>query len=57
MITAPGRVESFRITTPDGNYTQMIVSWSIPLLRERNGIIKEYVLKHNISEVNSVLKI
>lgn len=55
MITAPGRVESFEITTMDGNYTQMIVSWSIPLLRERNGIIKEYVLKHNISEVNSVL--
>ncbi|CAC5393945.1 PTPRB [Mytilus coruscus] len=49
----PGRVENFDITTPQGNYTQMIVSWSIPLLRERNGIIKEYVLKHNISEVQT----
>lgn len=55
MITAPGRVENLRITTPQGNYTQMKVSWSIPLLRDRNGIIKEYILKYN--GVSNVLEI
>lgn len=54
LISAPGRVVNFKIT-PQGNYTQMIVSWSIPLLRERNGIIKEYVIKYN--GVSSVLEI
>ncbi|CAG2235004.1 unnamed protein product [Mytilus edulis] len=48
-ITAPGRVTSFEIKRPSVILTTMEVSWSMPLLRERNGIIKEYKIDHNIS--------
>lgn len=53
-ITAPGRVTSFEIKRPSVILTTMEVSWSIPLLRERNGIIKEYKIDHNISEVSGI---
>ncbi|VDI39124.1 Hypothetical predicted protein, partial [Mytilus galloprovincialis] len=46
---APGRVTSFEIKRPSVILTTMEVSWSMPLLRERNGIIKEYKIDHNIS--------
>ncbi|VDH93210.1 Hypothetical predicted protein [Mytilus galloprovincialis] len=46
---APGRVTSFEIKRPSVILTTMEVSWSVPLLRERNGIIKEYKIDHNIS--------
>ncbi|CAG2200546.1 unnamed protein product [Mytilus edulis] len=46
---APGKVTNFEITIPANTLTTMQVSWAIPLLRDRNGIIKEYRISHNIS--------
>ncbi|CAC5380274.1 unnamed protein product [Mytilus coruscus] len=46
---APGKVTNFEIMTPANVFTTMQVSWAIPVLRERNSIIKEYIIKHNIS--------
>lgn len=53
-FTAPGRVTSFEIKRPSVILTTMEVSWSVPLLRERNGIIKEYKIDHNISRVSGI---
>ncbi|XP_071136806.1 protein sidekick-2-like [Mytilus edulis] len=50
---APGRVTSFEIKRPSVILTTMEVSWSVPLLRERNGIIKEYKIDHNISRTTT----
>ncbi|XP_052067755.1 uncharacterized protein LOC127707244 [Mytilus californianus] len=50
----PGKVTNFEIITPANVFTTMQVSWAIPLLRERNSIIKEYIIKHNISGVTIV---
>ncbi|XP_076078839.1 uncharacterized protein LOC143048855 [Mytilus galloprovincialis] len=47
----PGKVTNFEIMTPSNVFTTMQVTWAIPLLRERNSIIKEYIIKHNISGV------
>ncbi|XP_071135950.1 uncharacterized protein [Mytilus edulis] len=46
---APGKVTNFEIKRPSTISTTMEVSWSIPLLKDRNGIIKEYKINHNIS--------
>ncbi|CAC5355926.1 unnamed protein product [Mytilus coruscus] len=46
---APGKVTNFEIKRPSAILTTMEVSWAVPLLRERNGIIKEYKINHNIS--------
>ncbi|VDH96333.1 Hypothetical predicted protein [Mytilus galloprovincialis] len=46
---APGKVTNFEIKRPANIFTTMEVSWAMPLLRERNGIIKEYKISHNIS--------
>ncbi|VDI30997.1 Hypothetical predicted protein, partial [Mytilus galloprovincialis] len=48
---APGNVTNFNIKRPTVILTTMDVSWSMPLLRERNGIIKEYRISHNISGI------
>ncbi|XP_076078831.1 uncharacterized protein LOC143048847 [Mytilus galloprovincialis] len=50
----PGKVTNFEIMTPANVFTTMQVLWAIPLLRERNSIIKEYIIKHNISGVTIV---
>ncbi|XP_071135947.1 protein eyes shut homolog [Mytilus edulis] len=50
----PGKVTKFEIMTPANVFTTMQVAWAIPLLRERNSIIKEYIIKHNISGVTIV---
>ncbi|XP_076079590.1 phosphatidylinositol phosphatase PTPRQ-like [Mytilus galloprovincialis] len=49
----PGPVQNLNASRPQNlnNYTQMVVKWNIPTLRERNGEIKEYILSHNISEI------
>ncbi|CAG2200545.1 unnamed protein product [Mytilus edulis] len=46
---APGKVTNFVIKRPSTISTTMEVSWSIPLLKDRNGVIKEYKINHNIS--------
>ncbi|VDI18095.1 Hypothetical predicted protein [Mytilus galloprovincialis] len=46
---APGKVTNFEIMIPTNTLTTMQVSWAIPLLRDRHGIIKEYRISHNIS--------
>lgn len=46
---APGKVTNFEITRPSNIFTTMEVSWDMPLLRDRNGIIKEFKIIHNIS--------
>ncbi|XP_052089969.1 phosphatidylinositol phosphatase PTPRQ-like [Mytilus californianus] len=46
---APGKVTNFVIKRPSAILTTMEVSWGMPLLRERNGIIREYKINHNIS--------
>ncbi|VDH93211.1 Hypothetical predicted protein [Mytilus galloprovincialis] len=50
----PGKVTNFEIMTPANVFTTMQVLWAIPLLRERNSIIKEYIIQHNISGVTIV---
>ncbi|XP_063402366.1 phosphatidylinositol phosphatase PTPRQ-like [Mytilus trossulus] len=47
---APGKVTNFVIKRPSTSSTTMEVSWSIPLLKDRNSIIMEYKINHNISE-------
>ncbi|XP_052090197.1 uncharacterized protein LOC127726782 [Mytilus californianus] len=46
---APGKVTNFKITRPSNIFTTMEVSWDMPSLRDRNGIIKEFKIIHNIS--------
>ncbi|XP_052089987.1 phosphatidylinositol phosphatase PTPRQ-like [Mytilus californianus] len=46
---APGKVTNFEIKRPSTISTTMEVSWFIPVLQDRNGIIKEYKINHNIS--------
>ncbi|VDI48495.1 Hypothetical predicted protein [Mytilus galloprovincialis] len=51
---APGKVTSFLIRRPTNILTTMEVSWAIPSLQERNGIIKEYTISHNVSGTTTV---
>ncbi|CAC5380285.1 unnamed protein product [Mytilus coruscus] len=46
---APGKVTNFEIKRPANIFTTMEVTWTMPSLRDRNGIIKEYKISHNIS--------
>ncbi|XP_052089967.1 tyrosine-protein phosphatase Lar-like [Mytilus californianus] len=51
---APGKVTSFIIRRPTNILTTMQVSWAIPSLQDRNGIIKEYKISHNVSGTTTV---
>ncbi|XP_052089968.1 tyrosine-protein phosphatase 10D-like [Mytilus californianus] len=46
---APGVVLNFKVDKPNDEHTKMKVIWSIPELRNRNGMIKEYRVEHNIT--------
>jgi hypothetical protein len=43
FFVAPGKVSQFKIDYhPDGDYSKLTVSWKMPTILERNGIIKSY---------------
>lgn len=51
-IPAPGAVLNLKVERPTDSFTQMKVSWSIPLLRDQNGVIKNYIIEHNVTGVS-----
>ncbi|XP_063402382.1 tyrosine-protein phosphatase 10D-like [Mytilus trossulus] len=48
---APGAVLKLKVGKPTNSFTQMNVSWSIPLLRDRNGVINKYTIEHNVTGI------
>ncbi|XP_033741739.1 uncharacterized protein LOC117328324 [Pecten maximus] len=50
---APGTVDNFRVTRPDGpDFATMIVSWQLPPVLDRNSDITEFVFSYNATGLN-----
>jgi len=45
--------EAVKARTRTDNFNKMSVRWKAPTLLERNGIIKDYFLKHNVANISA----
>ncbi|WAR08156.1 SDK1-like protein, partial [Mya arenaria] len=56
LPSAPGAVTEFEAVKAEqrsDNFHKMTIRWKAPLLLERNSVIKEYVLKHNVGNITT----
>ncbi|WAR31193.1 PTPRF-like protein [Mya arenaria] len=56
LPSAPGAVTEFgavKVQLRTDNFHKMTIQWKAPLLLQRNSVIKEYVLKHNVGNITA----
>ncbi|WAR31196.1 PTPRD-like protein, partial [Mya arenaria] len=56
LPSAPGAVTEFeavKVQLRTDNFHKMTIQWKAPLLLQRNSVIKEYVLRHNVGNTTA----
>lgn len=55
-IVAPGQVLNLNVQKRGSDYKSAYVSWSLPALKDHNGVLKRYLFSSNYTGVSFSVK-